>query len=497
MDAAAQRAPLTDRPVRVHLLVAGVLGSALLACSGDEPAPVVDAGPDIDMFRPSAAMVEQVVAYEGQEHFVTSVYAPGLDLTDAMLVAENPDGALEVRNVLCNAQRCGVELRIRDVYENSGIPVPAAFESHNNFLRLTTRDGQVRQALVTVWPVDSLAATSALSVGVHDTLIAATASAAAGTLVHAAPIGGPVRWYVNGAVSFAGTFDVAVDGNTPLVGGFAGGAAGAGGEGDGAGAGAAGGAGGGGGGAAEMGGSGTGPGGMGEGAAGGDVSGDAIATCQLDGTTPECGGSGGGGSLGAGGAGGGTLVFISLESINLAGATLDAHGGDGTDGGGGGAGGNIVIIAPEWTAPAAFNVAGGHGGTTSAGAVGGDGSRGFIRVDVPGVHVEGAFHGPAVRNTGFAYVTRDTSVHLTGTAEPNTPIRFAPYTPVTPLTNVTADATGEFAADVPLVPGLNRIRVTAQTSGGMIRAYTGNAYEFDDQQPIGAFIDIACIPEAE
>lgn len=494
---AAQHAPRTDAPVTARLLAAGALSACLVGCSGSDPAPTTDGGPDVDMNRPSAALVEQVVAYEGQEHFVTSVYSPGLDLTDATIEAENADGALEVRNVLCNSQRCGVEIRIRDVYENSGIPVPAAFESHNNFLRIRARDGQERQALVSVWPVDSLAATSALSVGVHDSLIAAYASAASGTLVHAAPIGGPVRWYVNGAVTFAGMFDVSVTDASPLVGGFAGGMPGTAGEGDGGGAGATNGHGGGGGGAAEVGGNGTQASGMGEGAAGGHTSGTAIASCQLDGTLTECGGSGGGGSVGAGGAGGGTLVFISLERIDLSGATLDASGGDGVNGGGGGAGGNVVIIAPEWTPPESIDVEGGNGGTTSDGATGGHGSRGFVRIDVPGVHYEGAFNGPAIRHDGIAYVTRAESIHLSGTAEPNTPIRFSPYTPVTALTNVTADSNGAFEADVPLVPGLNRIRVTAQVGNQPIRAFTGNAYEFDDQQPIGAFIDIACIPEAE
>lgn len=470
---------------------------ALAGCSTPPATTPVDAGVSVDMYRPSAASVEQTVAYEGQEHFVTSVYASGLDLTDATIEAVNPDGALEVLNVLCSAYRCGVELRIRDSYPNTGIPVPAAFESHNNFLRLTTRDNVERQALITVWPVDSLQSTAMVSVGVHDTLIAAGATADIDTLVHAAPIGGPVRWFVNGGVTFAGTFDVSVAASQALVGGFAGGAIGSRGAGTGGGAAGVAGAGGGGGGALELGGNGTGADGTGVGAMGGARSGDTFGTCELDGTQTACGGSGGGGSLGQGGAGGGTLVFISLEPMNFDGARLLAHGGDGTDGGGGGAGGNVVIVAPSWTEPALIDVSGGEGGTTSGGARGGHGSPGHIRIDIPGVRYDGAFHGPAVSLAGTEFVTRNSTVHLTGTAEPNTPIRFAPYENMTDLTNVTADSTGAFEADVPLAPGLNRIRVTANTTVGNIRSFTGNAFEFGEQQPIGAFIDIASIPETE
>ncbi|MBK8169001.1 MAG: hypothetical protein IPK60_01500 [Sandaracinaceae bacterium] len=479
-------------------LVVIALGLAAAACSGDPPVtPPTDAGAPVDAYRPVAASVEQVQAYEGQQHFVTSLYASGLDLTDATVIAENPDGPLEVLNVLCNAVRCGVELRIRDAYINTGIPVPAAFESHNNFLRLTSRDGVVRQALVTVWPVDALESTAMVSVGVHDTLIAASATADQETLVHAAPIGGPVRWFVNGGVTFAGTFDVSVSGSTPLVGGFAGGAAGVRGDGTGGGQGALGGAGGGGGGALEVGQSGTGADGSGVGGTGGPVSGDTFGSCELDGTDTTCGGSGGGGSLGAGGAGGGTLVFMALEPMDFSNARLVAHGGDGTNGGGGGAGGNIVIVAPSWTPPASIDVAGGAGGSTAGGAHGGTGSLGHIRIDIPGVRYEGAFHGPAVSLAGVDFVTRAESVRLTGTAEPNTMIRFSPYMNMTDEVRVTSDSTGAFVADVPLARGLNRIRVTANTSVGNIRSFTGNAFEFGEQQPIGAFIDIASIPASE
>lgn len=464
-----------------------VLGSGC----GDDDTPVVVA-PDLGPPPPPAAFASPNIAYEGQQRFVASITSPGLDLTDAVVTPMVPGGALDLVEVHCNATRCGVHLRIRDTRTNADVPdpVPAPISNRNEFLDI--RVGTVmRRAVITVWPAQELNGSGTASL--RDALLASGGTVSATGSYVGAPVGGPVRWFSMGPLSFAGTLDVSAPGPMGRVGGGAGGAPGAAGGGVGAGAAGTAGAGGGGAGHALSGGPGDAADGTpGGGGAGGAAYGDASARCLEDVRTVECGGSGGGGATGEGGAGAGSVLIVSLEPIDFSGATLRANGAAGASGGGGGSGGNILVAAPGWTAPSAIEVNGGAGE-----GAGGDGASGHLRIDVPGATWDGAFIGPRLDPASAPLFGTDT-VTLRGTATPGDTVHAERADDDT-RTSATVAADGSFELAVPLIGGTNRLRIIEDTSVGPVRGWIGNAFEFGTGMrcvtasvcvPIGAFIDI-------
>jgi hypothetical protein len=470
------------------------LGTALLlnACGGgDDTAPPT--APDLGPPPPPAAFASPNVAYEGQQRFVTTLTAPGLDLSGATVTAIATDGPLEVMETRCSASRCGVHVRIRDTRSNAEVPdpVPAPISNRNEFLELRI-GSQVRRAVITVWPTQQLNGAGMASL--RDALLASGGMVdATGTYV-GAPIGGPVRWFSMGPLRFAGTLDVSGPGSLARVGGAAGGAAGSAGMGPGGGAAGVGGAGGGGGGHATPGSPGAGADGTaGAGGVGGAAYGDANTSCLEDARAGVCGGSGGGGAAGEGGAGGGSLLIVSLEGLDFTGATLLARGGAGTSGGGGGSGGNILLAAPTWMPPSTLDVAGGEGE-----GAGGDGAPGHLRVDVgAGEGWTAAFAGPRLDPSSAPLFGGET-VTLRGRAAPGGRVHVERQDDGR-RTSGTADPEGTFAIDVPLAPGSNRLRIIEDTDSGPVRGWIGNAFEFGTGArcvtasvciPIGAFVDI-------
>jgi hypothetical protein len=470
------------------------LGTALLlqACgSGDDTPPPT--GPDLGPPPPPAAFAAPNVAYEGQQRFVTTVTAPGLDLSGATVTAVAPDGPLDVVEVRCSASRCGVHVRIRDTRSNAEVPdpVPAPISNRNEFLELRIGE-QVRRAVITVWPTQQLNGAGMASL--RDALLASGGMVDATGSYVGAPIGGPIRWFSMGPLRFAGTIDVSGPGALARVGGAAGGAAGGPGMGPGAGAAGTAGAGGGGGGHATSGTAGAGADGTAAaGGAGGAAYGDASTSCLEDARTTVCGGSGGGGAAGEGGAGGGSLLIVSLESLDFTGATLLARGGDGTAGGGGGSGGNILIAAPTWMPPTTLDAAGG----TGEGA-GGDGAPGHVRVDVGAEEGwAGAFAGPRL-DRASAPLFGGATVTLRGRGTAGDSIHVERQDDGR-RTSGTVDPDGAFSIDVPLATGSNRLRIIEDTPAGPVRGWVGNAFEFGTGArcvtasvciPIGAFVDI-------
>jgi len=481
---------LRPSSLRTLSLVVSFLCALASACGddddGDVPIPPRDLGPP----PPPAAFASPSVAYEGQLRFVTSITSPGLDLTGAVIT---PIGAaLELVEARCNATRCGVHLRIRDTRSNAEVPdpVPAPISNRNEFLELTV-GGQVRRAVVTVWPTQTLNGAGMASL--RDALLASGGTVDGTGSYVGAPIGGPVRWFSMGPLQFAGTLDVSAPGAMGRVGGGAGGAPGANGGGRGGGRGASGGAGGGGGGHAVGGAAGDASDGTaGGGGAGGAAYGSASTACLEDVGTTECGGSGGGGAAGEGGAGGGSLLIVSLEPLDLSGAVLRARGADGVSGGGGGSGGNILIAAPSWTPPTTLDVGGGAGE-----GAGGDGSAGHLRVDVANDTWSGAFLGPRLDPASVPLFAAET-VTLRGLAAPGHTVYVERQDDGSRTTGL-AGTDGAFELTVPLVAGSNRLRIIEDTPDGPVRGWIGNAFEFGSGMrcvtaavcvPIGAFVDI-------
>lgn len=477
----------------MRLLCSATLCALLVvvsACGDDDVAPIPtrDGGPP----PPPAAFASPNVAYEGQQRFVTSITSPGLDLSAAVVSELVPGGALELVEVHCNATRCGVHLRIRDTRSNAEVPdpVPAPISNRNEFLELRVGD-QVRRAVITVWPTQQLSGMGTASL--RDALLASGGTVDATGSYVGAPIGGPVRWFSMGPLSFAGTLDVSAPGAMGRVGGSAGGAPGTAGAGVGGGAPGLAGAGGGGGGHALDGTAGDAADGTaGGGGAGGTAYGGVNAGCLEDVGTTGCGGSGGGGAAGEGGAGAGSLLMVSLEPIDLSGAVFRARGGDGVSGGGGGSGGNVLIAAPAWTAPTTLDVSGGAGE-----GLGGDGAGGYVRVDVHGASWAGAFMGPRLNPTSAPLFGADT-VTLRGTATPDDAVHAERADDGT-RTTATAAADGSFELVVPLIGGSNRFRIIEDTAAGSVRGWIGNAFEFGTGMrcltaavcvPIGAFVDV-------
>lgn len=470
------------------------VGAALLfqACGGGDDAPP-PTGPDLGPPPPPAAFASPNVAYEGQQRFVTTLTAPGLDLSGATVMAIAPDGPLEVVETRCSASRCGVHVRIRDMRSNAEVPdpVPAPINNRNEFLELRV-GSQVRRAVITVWPTQQLNGAGMASL--RDALLASGGTVDATGSYVGAPIGGPVRWFSMGPLRFAGTLDVSGPGALARVGGAAGGAIGSAGMGPGGGAAGVGGAGGGGGGHASAGTAGAAADGAASGGgAGGAAYGDASASCLEDVRASVCGGSGGGGATGEGGAGGGSLLIVSLESLDFSGATLLARGGAGTSGGGGGSGGNILLAAPAWVPPSTLDASGGAGE-----GAGGAGAAGHLRVDVgAGEGWEGAFAGPRLDPTS-APLFGAATVTFRGRATPRNVVHVERHDDGR-RTSGTTDADGSFAIEVPLMSGSNRLRIIEDTEAGPVRGWIGNAFEFGTGArcvtasvciPIGAFVDV-------
>jgi len=473
-------------------LVASLLLCPIVSACGDDDAgdgsiPPRDLGPP----PPPAAFASPNVAYEGQQRFVTTITASGLDLSGAVIT---PVGAaLELVEARCNAARCGVHLRIRDTRSNAEVPdpVPAPISNRNEFLELTV-GGQVRRAVVTVWPTQTLNGVGMASL--RDALLASGGTVDSTGSYVGAPIGGPVRWFSMGPLQFAGTLDLSAPGAIERVGGGAGGAPGANGGGRGGGRGASGGAGGGGGGHAVDGTAGDASDGTaGGGGAGGAPYGAPSTACLEDVGTTECGGSGGGGGAGEGGGGAGSLLIVSLEPLDLSGAALRARGADGVLGGGGGSGGNILIAAPSWTPPATLDVGGGAGE-----GAGGAGSAGHLRVDVANDTWSGAFFGPRLDPASAPLFAAET-VTLRGIAGPGHTVHAERQDATGSRTSAVAGTDGAFELTVPLVAGSNRLRIIEDTPDGPVRGWIGNAFEFGTGMrcltaavcvPIGAFVDV-------
>jgi hypothetical protein len=460
------------------------------ACGGDDtPTPIA---PDLGPPPPPAAFASPNIAYEGQQRFVTSIISPGLDLTGAVVTARIPGGALELVEARCNATRCGVHLRIRDTRSNAEVPdpVPAPISNRNEFLELRVGT-EVRAAVITVWPAQELSGSGAASL--RDALLVSGGTVDATGDYVGAPVGGPIRWFSTGPMSFAGTLDVSAPGVIGRVGGGAGGAPGTAGSGTGAGAAGTAGAGGGGAGHALAGSAGDAADGTaGGGGAGGAAYGAPSAGCLEDVQSRDCGGSGGGGAAGEGGGGAGSVLMVSLEPIDFTGAVFRAQGAAGVSGGGGGSGGNILIAAPGWTPPTTLDVSGGAGE-----GAGGDGASGHVRVDVFGATWDGAFMGPRL-DPASAPLFGGATATLTGVATPGDTVHAERADNGT-RTSATVAADGTFALVVPLLGGPNRFRIIEDTSGGSVRGWIGNAFEFGTGArcvtasvcvPIGAFVDI-------
>ncbi len=482
------RPPSTRTLVRISIAAA----LQLLACGGDDDRPPPGV-PDLGPPPPPAAFASPNVAYEGQQRFLTTITAPGLDLTDAIVSAVDPMGPLEVIEARCTAARCGVHLRVRDTRSNAEVPdpVPAPISNRNEFVELRI-ESQIRRAVVTVWPTQQLNGAGMASL--RDSLLASGGTVDATGSYVGAPIGGPIRWFSMGPLRFAGTLDVSGPGALARVGGGAGGAPGSAGAGPGGGAPGVGGAGGGGGGHASAGIAGTGADGTpAGGGAGGAAYGAASAACLEDVRTTVCGGSGGGGATGEGGAGGGSFLIVSLEALDLSGATLLSRGGAGSGGGGGGSGGNLLVAAPSWTPPAMLDASGGLGD-----GPGGAGASGNVRIDVgTGEGWPGAFAGPRL-DPASAPLFGGATVTLRGVAGAGHTVHVERHDDGRRV-SATAGSDGVFSLDVPLAEGGNRLRIIEDTDAGPVRGWIGNAFEFGTGArcvtasvcvPIGAFVDI-------
>lgn len=490
------------------------LSLALLAC-GDDDAPERDAGSPVDAGRPRdvgprpdaggptppPAQVAQILAYEGQQRYVTVLSAFGVDVADAEVFAEGPDSPLTVVEYTCTSARCAVLLTVADHIENLGFPVPAPIDSVSAFIRLRKADGQQWRGLVKIQPLDNIENDSLEVLRVSGISLASSARTIAGSTLRASALSDPVRWIVFGDAEIRGDIDVSALGREAGAGGGSGGEAGGDAMGAGGGGGADDGGGGGGGGNATPGAAGEDADGVvGEGGAGGDAVPEA---CITDFEDDECGGGGGGGAAGPGGGGGGTLVIIALGALDLSGASFTSRGSDGTDGGGGGAGGHVMIAAHSWTAPETLGVEPGEGAPAAgAGGRGGDGADGILRVDVPGEQARGNLVGVVVDVAELPWLHREETATLTGAAAPGARVEVFELDGPR-RASVTAGDDGRFAVDVDLEVGINRLTVQATSDAGTLRCWTGTSITFDrgaaspTPVPVGAVIDLAYLPVGE
>jgi hypothetical protein len=444
--------------------------------------------------------VQHSVAFEGQQQFITGLFADGADLTGATVTTE-PGSPLELVAQRCNRVRCGVVVRVRDTRPNMAIAFPAPIDGMNNFLLVSTPDGRIYRGLVTVSPLDQItnSSTEPIRLTRGGTLASSVDTIAASTFQANAE---PIRWVIFGGGAIRGTMDASGDLNQ-------GGGGHAGGEGPGAGRACS--AGGGGGAGNAMDGSDGEAATPGGGGAGGPAQ-PADVPCLGDFDAQECGGSGGGGCdlpAAEGGRGGGSILIVSLAPLDLSGATIQARGvagaggAAGGSGAGGGAGGHIHLASHSLTLPAATDVSGGAGGTAGSGtdtAGGGAGSDGYLRFDAPGDAPAGALRGPAVDLGGYDPLRTEPVLTLTGRGEPMAELVV---TDLEDLERATADvaADGTFSVDVMLEPGLNRFRLRTTGDSGELTFWAGTSLDFmlvrTISLPIAGVIDAVYIPPAE
>lgn len=160
-------------------------------------------------------------------------------------------------------------------------------------------------------------------------------------------------------------------------------------------------------------------------------------------------------------------------------------------GGGGGAGGIVVLAAPIWRAPALLDVAGGAGEGR-----GGAGGAGGVHLQVPGASAAAEL-GPAVDLSAVPAITELAAIEIAGVAAPGARVRVSAQGGAS--VEATADAAGAFMVSVELAPGLNRLSVTQELDGRVVRSWVGTSIELATETPgvalpSGALIDVARLP---
>lgn len=464
--------------------VTGAIGGSLAGCGAPPPATGFDGGP---VLRTLSA--QQVIAYEGMPRFVTVIDGDGdTDLTGATIEPIDSASALVVRESLCTPAACAVQLEILDLTPSRAVPIPRPIDARNDFLRVRLADGDERQVLITVWPLDTISG-SGSPAPVRGAIFASSASSlVGGTFVGSPRDPEPLRWLVMGDVALAGDLDVAGTAAGAIGGGEAGGAVGE----D---------AGGGAGGAASGGGGGGGPGGAGEagaGATGGTGGAPSDPSCVADFTTTRCGGAGGGGgSDGAGGAGAGTILIASLGAVSISGSihAAGAPGADGVGAGGGGGGGDVLITGASVSVPGSIDVAGGQGGRSTGDGQGGAGGSGRARIADPAGEpsVDGVV---AFDVLGSDLIVSVADYVVRGVATPGASVEVTAIDRVGITGEAVAGADGSFVIPVTLEPGVNRLRLTTDT----VRAWNGTSFELVRvdgaamPQPMGGVLDVAYVP---
>ncbi|HJL14363.1 MAG TPA: hypothetical protein RMH99_01835, partial [Sandaracinaceae bacterium LLY-WYZ-13_1] len=122
------------------------------------------------------------------------------------------------------------------------------------------------------------------------------------------------------------------------------------------------------------------------------------------------------------------------------------------------------------------------------------GGAGVLRVQVPGAAES---TGPAVGLDAVPAIADAATVTLAGTAPANARVVLE-RTSDGDRTEVVADATGAFSAEVALGEGLNRFRVLAGDDGAEVRSWVGTSIELerrgDRTLPVGALVDVAWVP---
>ncbi len=462
---------LPTRSLGTLLLAGGLLASA---CEGGDPVPpgTRDAGPP----PPTPVMVENIAAYEGQGAFVTVLVSSGDDWTDATV---SGDGALELLAQRCDAERCAVIASVRDLAPNSGQTIPAPFDATRSYLTVTAPSG-VSRGLVQVFPTDALSVPAASRTSADGVYFAASVTAGSASVL--AGRGEPVRWVVFGDARID-RFDVSALEAAPGPGGGAGGAElGRDAPGPGGGLGASAERGAGGGASAEAG---------GVGVPAGEPAEPIDPSCALDFFAPRCGGGGGGGGAGAGGDGAGSLAVVVLGNLCL--GEIVGRGGSAPAGsrGGGGGGGLASVTASALDCEPSADLRGGDG--DDSGGRGGDGRLLLGGRDFPRIIFDSA-----------ALIAVDPAFVVRGAARPGSRITVERLSVAGPdsIGEGEVGDDGSFAVEVPLVPGLNRLRVVQLASDGAppVRAWNGNHVELERREdaptmlPVGGLLDVAWIP---
>jgi len=452
---------------RLERAAIGLALASAAGCGGTPPPARSDAGPSFAVASSAAPPL-----FEGMGAAVTFLTAPGTDFRDATVEAE---AGLVVLGQRCVEAGCAVVLEVPDTEPDRGMPLPPAIDAENRFLIVRRPAGSALRAAVSVVPLDAIR-NGGDTATVRGVFLASSLESTPETIFRGAPGREPPRWFVFGSASLLGTVDVAARADEPGPGGLRGAASG---PATGAGAGGAGSSAGGagGGGSAARGEAGQGMG-AGEGGAAFGVG------CALDGFAEECGGGGGGAAEGPGGAGAGAFALVALGGLEVDVDVL-ATGADGAAGGGGGGGGRVAVVSRDRIgAGVRANVAGGAGGGRAEGG-GGAGAVGEANLD-PTVTVEA--YGP--------WITDEPTFTVRGTADDGTEIRVEDLAGTT-LAAISASS-GVFEVPVPLVPGLNRLRVIGRDTSGEHRSWQGNHLEFERRGtlalPVGALLDVVRLP---